>query len=169
MSQIAPDYTMKRMLDDYIERFYNKLATRSAHLAENNYATAISIAAWKEEVAEHWDNFQVESFTCNKDLSIDGPVVGQENIFNIVIDRKELQGMLGVELVITSENPEKHNLELVSVEQFKLVKEEGSKLFFELKRTPSYPGLHKMGFRVYPVNSELPHRMDFAYVRWIQL
>lgn len=169
MSQIAPDYTMKRMLDDYIERFYNKLATRSAHLAENNYATAKSIAAWKEEVAEHWDNFQVESFTCNKDLSIDGPVVGQENIFNIVIDRKELQGMLGVELVITSENPEKHNLELVSVEQFKLVKEEGSKLFFELKRTPSYPGLHKMGFRVYPVNSELPHRMDFAYVRWIQL
>ncbi len=169
MSQIAPDYTMKRMLDDYIERFYNKLATRSAHLSADNYATAKSIAAWKEEVAEHWDSFQVESFTCNKDLSIDGPVVGQENIFNLVIDRKDLQGMLGVELVLTTENPEKHNLEIVTVEQFKLVKEEGAKLFFELKRTPSYPGLHKMGFRVYPLNSELPHRMDFAYVRWIQL
>ncbi|MDO4755131.1 MAG: alpha-glucan family phosphorylase [Parabacteroides sp.] len=169
MCQIAPDYTMKRMLDDYIERFYNKLAVRSTRLIADNYATAKSIAAWKEEVAEHWDSFQVESFTCNKDLAIDGPVVGQENVFSLVIDRKELQGMLGVELVLTAENPEKHQLEPVAVEQFKLVKEEGSKLFFELKRTPSYPGLHKMGFRVYPLNSELPHRMDFAYVRWIQL
>jgi starch phosphorylase len=34
MSQIAPDFTMKRMLDDYISRFYEKLATRSSHLAE---------------------------------------------------------------------------------------------------------------------------------------
>ena len=42
-------------------------------------------------------------------------------------------------------------------------------LFFELKTTPSEAGVHKMGFRVYPVNKELPHRMDFAYVRWIQL
>ena len=30
MSQIAYNYTMKRMLDDYIDRFYKKLATRSA-------------------------------------------------------------------------------------------------------------------------------------------
>ena len=48
------------------------------------------------------------------------------------------------------------------------MKEEGSKLFFELKTTPSEAGNHKIGFRVYPINKELPHRMDFAYVRWIQ-
>ena len=169
MSEIAPDYTMKRMLDDYINRFYNKLATRSAHLRENGFAEAKSIAAWKEEVAEHWDNFQVESFTCSQDLAIDGPVVGKEYNFNLVIDRHELQGMLGVEMVVTKENPDNHQLELLATEQFKLMKEEGSKLFFELKTTPSEAGLHKMGFRVYPVNKELPHRMDFAFVRWIQL
>ena len=169
MSEIAPDYTMKRMLDDYINRFYNKLATRSAHLRENGFAEAKSIAAWKEEVAEHWDNFQVESFTCSQDLAIDGPVVGKEYKFNLVIDRHELQGMLGVEMVVTKENPDNHQLELLATEQFKLMKEEGSKLFFELKTTPSEAGLHKMGFRVYPVNKELPHRMDFAFVRWIQL
>lgn len=49
------------------------------------------------------------------------------------------------------------------------MKEEGSKLFFKLTTTPSEAGNHKIGFRVYPVNKELPHRMDFAYVRWIQL
>ena len=169
MSEIAPDYTMKRMLDDYIDRFYNKLATRSAHLHENGFAEAKAIAAWKEEVAEHWDSFQVESFTCSQDLAIDGPVVGKEYKFDLVIDRHELKGMLGVEMVVTKENPDNHQLELLATEQFKLIKEEGSKLFFELKTTPSEAGLHKMGFRVYPVNKELPHHMDFAFVRWIQL
>ena len=169
MSEIAPDYTMKRMLDDYIDRFYNKLATRSAHLHENGFAEAKAIAAWKEEVAEHWDSFQVESFTCSQDLAIDGPVVGKEYNFNLVIDRHELKGMLGVEMVVTKENPDNHQLELLATEQFKLIKEEGSKLFFELKTSSIEAGLHKMGFRVYPVNKELLHRMDFAFVRWIQL
>ena len=169
MSQIAPDYTMKRMLDDYIDRFYNKLATRSAHLRESSFAEAKAIAAWKEEVAQHWDSFQVDSFTCSQDLAVDSPVVGKEYSFNLVIDRKDLQGMLGAEVVVTKENSENHQLELVYTKQFELKKEEGSKLFFELKTTPSKAGIHKMGFRIYPVNKELPHRMDFAYIRWIQL
>ena len=169
MTEIAPNYTMKRMLDDYIDRFYHKLATRSAHLCENNYAKAKEIAAWKEEVAQHWDCFQVESFTCSKDLSKEGPVVGKEYQFNLVIDRHELQGMLGAEMVLTRENPDNHQLELISVEPFKLLREEGSKLYFELTTTPTVAGLHKMSFRVYPQNPELPHRMDFAYVCWIQL
>ena len=144
MSEIAPDYTMKRMLDDYIDRFYNKLATRSAHLHENGFAEAKAIAAWKEEVAEHWDSFQVESFTCSQDLAIDGPVVGKEYNFNLVIDRHELKGMLGVEMVVTKENPDNHQLELLATEQFKLIKEEGSKLFFELKTASSEDGLPRL-------------------------
>ena len=169
MSEIAPDYTMKRMLDDYINRFYNKLATRSTHLRDNNFAEAKSLAAWKEEVAEHWDSFQVESFTSSQDFSIDSPVVGKNYKINLVIDRHELRGMLGVEMVVTKENPNSHETELLTVQEFKLMKEEGSKLYFELNTTPTEAGNHKMAFRVFPMNKELPHRMDFAYVRWIQL
>jgi len=169
MSEIAPDFTMKRMLDDYIDRFYNKLATRSLLLQGDGFAKAKSIAAWKEEVASHWDKFQVESFTCSQDLSTDMPIVGKEYKFNLVIDRHELQGMLGVEMVTTKENTETHELELIGVEPFTLLKEEGSKLIFELATTPIEAGNHKMGFRVYPLNADLPHRMDFAYVRWIQI
>lgn len=169
IAKIAPDYTMKRMLDDYEDRFYNKLATRSAHLTADKYAVAKKLAAWKEEVAEHWDSFQVESFTADQDFSINGPVVGKEYTFNLVIDRHELKGMLGVDMVVTKEDPEKHTLDIVSVHQFELLKEEGSKLYFKLQTTPTEAGNHRMGFRVFPLNKELPHRMDFAYVRWIQL
>lgn len=169
IAQIAPDYTMKRMLDDYVDRFYNKLATRSAHLSANQFAKAKELAAWKEEVAENWDSFQVESFTHSDTMDTDGPVIGNEYVFNLVIDRKELKGMLGAEMVVTKQNPETHQQELVRVSPFTLKKEEGSKLYFELKTTPSQSGNLKIAFRVYPENKELPHRMDFAYVRWIQM
>ena len=169
MSQIAYDYTMKRMLDDYIDRFYNKLAKRSAVLVKDNFAKAKEIAAWKEEVAAHWDCCEVCSFTSDADVAANGPVVGKEASFSLVVDRHELQGMIGVEAIITKEDPEKHEPKIVDKYEFKLVKEEGTKMFFELKATPVEAGSQKIGFRMFPKNPNLPHRMDFAFVRWIQL
>lgn len=169
MSQIAYDYTMKRMLDDYIDRFYNKLAKRSAVLVKDNFAKAKEIAAWKEEVAAHWDCCEVCSFTSDADFAANGPVVGKEASFSLVVDRHELQGMIGVEAIITKEDPEKHEPKIVDKYEFKLVKEEGTKMFFELKATPVEAGSQKIGFRMFPKNPNLPHRMDFAFVRWIQL
>ncbi len=169
IAEIAPDYTMKRMLDDYIDRFYNRLATRSASLVPNHFAKAKEIAAWKEEVAANWDSFEVESFTCTPDISVNGPVVGNDYLFRMVIDRKDLKGMLGVDMVETKVNQDNQQQELLKTYNFKMMKEEGSKLFFELKATPTIAGDLKVGFRVYPANKDLPHRMDFAYVRWVAL
>lgn len=168
MSQIAPDYTMKRMLDDYIDRFYTKLATRSSRLMENNYAKAREIAAWKSEVAANWDSFVVDSFTYGEEIPPHGQIVGASNSFHIVIDRKDLKGMLGVDLVVVKEKADTHSLELYEIYNFELKKEVGSKLYFELHASPSEAGIYKVAYRVYPVNPELPHRMDFAYVRWVQ-
>ena len=76
--------------------------------------------------------------------------------------------MVGVDIVFTRDNPETHVTEFVQAEPFRLVKEDGARLYFELKRTAQEIGQLKTGFRVYPYNENLPHRMDFAYVRWIQ-
>jgi starch phosphorylase len=169
MSEIAPDYTMKRMLDDYIHRFYNKLAGRSALLKDNRFAKAREIAAWKQEVAEHWDSFQVESVSTDGDLVNAVSMMGREHTVSIVIDRRELRGTLGADLVVTKDNQETNSLDLLAVHPFELKQTEGSKLYFELKWCASEAGVRKIGIRVYPVNEELPHRMDFAYVRWIPL
>lgn len=166
ISQIAPDYTMKRMIDDYVNRFYNKLATRSSSLTANNNAVAKEIVVWKKEVAANWDSFVVESLQL--DNGAIHPVVGEKYTVNLVIDRKKLNSMLGAEIVFTRENPENLKTEFVGSIPFKLVKEEGTKLYFELKETSVRFGHLKAGIRVYPVNEQLPHRMDFAYMRWIQ-
>ncbi|MDR1600932.1 MAG: alpha-glucan family phosphorylase [Tannerella sp.] len=164
ISQIAPHYTMKRMLDDYISGFYSKLAHRVKTLSDNSFAEARSIARWKKDVATNWHTFTVESFQYDADAH---PVVGNDNIVKVVIDRRQLKCMLGVEMVYAKEDPDRHELEFVSTVPFRLIREEGAKLHFELKNKTSEFGHLKVGFRVYPVNEKLPHRMDFAYLRWI--
>jgi len=166
MSQIAPNYTMKRMMDDYFNRFYHKLATRAEILMNNNFAEAKKIADWKKEVAAHWDSLRIESFNYYSQSPYQ-PVVGDDYTINITVDRKDLRSMLGAELVIAQENPENKKLEFLSSHPLNVIKEEGSKLYFELKRTTTEIGHLKAGIRIYPYNENLPHRMDFAYVRWI--
>ena len=61
IAHIAPHYTMKRQLDDYYSKFYNKEAARFKVLAADNYAKAKEIAAWKETVASKWDQIEVVS------------------------------------------------------------------------------------------------------------
>ena len=55
--------------------------------------------------------------------------------------------MLGVELVATKEDPEKHYQVVIKTDQFKLVKEEGSKLYFTLKTTPTAAAPHGLRLR----------------------
>jgi len=47
------------------------------------------------------------------------------------------------------------------------VKTDGSKLYFSLTQRLERAGAFKFAFRMFPKNSDLPHRMDFCYVRWI--
>lgn len=169
IAKIAPHYTTKRMIDDYIERFYTKLANRSKTITANSFAKAKEIAAWKESVASKWDSFVVESIKINgADLNHVNPtfVEGQGYDIEVIIDKKDLTEEIGVEAVIVAHEEGKDD-RFIQAEQFKVEKTEGSKVYFKLRDKFNLVGSHKVGYRVYPLNKDLPHRMDFAYVRWI--
>lgn len=167
IAEIAPHFTTKRMMDDYFDRFYVNLATRSASLQKNNFAKAKKIAAWKESTAAKWDSFEVMKLDFNPNQKVEfknhnGMVYGQ-----VVIDKKELDCDLGVECVVVDFNQATNRPEFIESYEFDLVKQEGSLLYFETRKTLNDPGTHQYGLRVFPKNPDLPHRMDFAYVRWI--
>ena len=82
----------------------------------------------------------------------------------VVIDRKGLPDCIGVELVIT--NQQDGHTDLYKVVDMKNVKSDGSKTYFETDHILKNAGIFKYSFRMYPKNPELPHRQDFAYVRW---
>jgi starch phosphorylase len=168
IAQIAPNYTTKRMIDDYLNKFYIKQAKRLKFIAADNYAKAKEIAAWKEDTASKWDAFTVESAKLNgTEISNihSGMLEGEEQLVEIVIDKKDMLGDLGVESVTV--DIKDNTVMLLDVTKIPLVKKEGGKLYFALKNKLSLTGSHKFAYRIYPENKDIPHRMDFAYVRWI--
>lgn len=165
ISQIAPHYTMKRQLDDYYDRFYNKLAKRFHVLNADNYKKAKEIAAWKEEVAEKWDSIEVVSFEKSEELLQASIQSGKDYTITYVIDEKGLNDAIGIELVtiFTDADGKEH---VYSVEPFEVVKKEGTLYTFQATHSLSNAGSFKVAYRMYPKNPDLPHRQDFCYVRW---
>jgi starch phosphorylase len=167
IAEIAPHYTTKRMMDDYFDRFYLKLAERSRRLAENNYAKAKEIVAWKEDTAAKWDRIEVLKleFQPVQELDINN---GNKRVYGeVIIDKKDIVADLGLECVVVDYDSNANKVTFIEKYEFDLVKTEGSRLFFQTREALNYPGTHQYALRVYPKNRDLPHRMDFAYVKWI--
>lgn len=162
IGHIAPHFTMKRMIDDYIERFYDPEAKRFKALDAHDFALAKEIAAWKNKVVDAWDGIKVLEFNTNNDSQT---TTGNDYTAKAVIDTNGLGRELGLEYVAYRvEDGVEH---LHSVVPFKVVKEEGNILTYELHERLQDPGVYRYAFRLYPINPNLPHRQDFAYVRWI--
>ena len=164
IAHIAPNFTMKRMIDDYINRFYNKEAQRSRHLAENNYAKAKEIAEWKQMVASKWDDIKAVEIQL-PDMSAFNSVCGTEFHSMVKLDTAGLGSNIGVELVVYSF--EDNNMKFKHALPMEITEENGDILTFSQTSTLKDAGEYRFAFRVFPNNSELPHRQDFAYVKWI--
>ena len=162
IGHIAPHFTMKRMIDDYIERFYDPEAKRFKALSAHDYALAKEIVTWKNKVVDAWDGIQVLDMEC------EGPkmsATGNNYSVTVKVDTNGLGRDLGLEYVAyrMEDGVEK----LHSVVPFKVEKEDGSVLTYRLDQRISDAGVYRYAFRLYPINPNLPHRQDFAYVRWI--
>ena len=162
IAQIAPHYTMKRQLDDYYTKFYNKLGSRFAVLSANDNAKAKEIAAWKETVAERWDSIEVLSATNVAELDVTS---GSEIKLTVVLDEKGLDDAVGVECV-TIETDSEGKEHIHAIDTLNLVKKENNLHTFECTPTVNNAGFFKVAYRMYPKNADLPHRQDFCYVRW---
>ena len=163
IGHIAPHFTMKRMIDDYISRFYEPEAKRSKRLRKNDFALAKEIAAWKEKVTAAWDGIKVLDVRHSGEMA--QGVTGEPYKVEIVLDTNGLGTDLGVEEV--SYRTEDGEERLNGVKPFKIVKAEGNIVTYELTSKIKDAGVFRYGYRIYPVNPELPHRMDFAFTRWI--
>ena len=166
IAQIAPHYTMKRQLDDYYEKFYNKEAKRFKEIAKDNYKLAKDIAQWKETVAERWDAISVVS--SNWDFPAIGAETGQKYHLQYVINEQGLDDAVGLEKVdiYTDKNGEER---IFHVEPLKLTGRDGNNYTFEAELAPQQSGNYRSAVRMYPKNKNLPHRQDFCYVRWLEL
>lgn len=165
IAKIAPHYTMKRQLDDYYSKFYNKEYERFQMLSANNNQKAIEIAAWKETVAQRWDSIKVVSTTASDNIKSLTLESGNDFEVTYVVDEQGLDDAVGIDFVImgTGKNNEDYLIKSIPMQ---MVKREGNLYTFNIKTHIDFAGTAKVAFRMYPKHKLLPHRQDFCYVRW---
>ena len=166
IAQIAPHYTMKRQLDDYYSKFYEKEAKRFKELSKDDNRLAKEIAQWKEAVAERWDAINVVS--AEWDFPATGGEAGQKYNLKLVINEQGLDDAVALEKVnvFINKNGEER---IFNVEPLKMTGHEGNNYTFEALLAPQQFGQYKSAVRMYPKNKHLPHRQDFCYVKWLEL
>ena len=166
IAQIAPHYTMKRQLDDYYSKFYEKEAKRFKEISKNDNRLAKEIALWKETVAERWGAINVVS--CEWDFPATGAEAGQKYTLKYVINEQGLDDAIGLEKVNIFVNKDGEE-RIFSVEPLKMTGKDGNNYTFEATLAPTQFGQYKSAVRMYPKNKNLPHRQDFCYVKWLEL
>ncbi len=165
ISGIAPHFTMKRMLDDYSEKYYSKLFKRSSDMQVNNYELARQITTWKRKMIRGWDSIEIVSLMVPN--STDKPLhIGDVFTAEIIIDTNELSPEdIGIELLLGQKvNDEVKNLILSEI--MIMSGATGSIATFRTEIPMIKAGVYDFAFRIFPQKDFLPHRMDFNLVKW---
>lgn len=166
VADIASNFTMNRQLIDYEDRFYNKLAARKAEIVADGYRLAREIAAWKRKVSAAWDKVRVVDVQ-RVNLDREAVYVGEKYRFEVKLDVANLRCEdLGVEMVVARQIVGGEAVNVTRTIQLHCTAVEGSLATYSLDYTPEDTGTFDVALRVFPQNAHLPHRMDFALVKW---
>ncbi len=159
---VSPKFTTRRMITDYIERFYASQYKRSVEICKNDYTIIKDIARWKRQMLHSWHKMEVldvKLLEKNTEIVETGSSYKGEVVLNLNEINPE---NVGVELVI-SENYR----DLISRQEFELLEGSNGKATYILDASINKPGTFQYGIRVFPKHELLPHRQDFGILQWI--
>lgn len=166
MVKIAPEFTMKRMLDDYSDKFYKRLWQRNKYLTGNDFEKAKELDAWKHLMRQEWDDIEVINYS----FEHPGESVyrsGHDYKAEIALDVKNIpKEYVGVEFVIARLN-KYGGYDFVDSQEFKLVSCKNGKCLYRANLVPEKAGTFFYGIRIFPKHKDLPHKQDFYLLRWI--
>ena len=166
VADIASNFTTNRMITDYEDRFYGKLSERHQQLMANDYTLARQIAAWKRRVSGEWDKVRVVE-TKQANIAKEAIMVGNPYRFEVKVDVAALSKEdIGVEVVLANQIEQGRAVKIVSTHEMSVSNVEGSLVTYTIDMTPAQTGSYDVAIRVFAKNANLPHRMDFALVKW---
>jgi len=161
-TQVSPEFTTIRMMNDYFDRFYNKLFDRSKLMKSNNYALPEELNVWKKKLIKNWENIEIIDYSLT-----DG------NTTNLFVNSKynswvklRLNGLepqdVGVQMVLTDSN---HNfLERCDMTFDRI--ENGMVIYICNKQIPM-AGSFRLAVRIHPNHPQLPYQQDLNLMKWL--
>jgi phosphorylase/glycogen(starch) synthase len=167
IADIASNFTTNRMLADYQERYYNKLNERAKNMIAADYTMAREIAAWKECIISRWDGVCVVSVQ-QFDIDSGAIMMGEKYHVGVVLDINGLKPEdIGVELILSKQIDTDGRVDISEKMELSFVSVEGRHARYALDAIPHQTGTYDMALRIFPKSEKLPHRMDFALVKWV--
>jgi glycogen phosphorylase len=165
-SEVAPHFTMKRMLDDYYARFYNKLYDRTHRMQLSNLADATRLTEWKHKVEQLWNGIEVRRADVYDTNNFALPM-GSKFTASVWLHLNGLQpDEVGLELIFFKRSGDNElNIKLHTELVFNKMQDDAA--VYECAVEPGMAGVYEYGLRMFPKHELLPHRQDFALARWI--
>ncbi len=165
IAEIAPEFTMTRMINDYRDRFYLKLHKSSQDFKADNFKLAKEMAEWKNRIKSEWDRIELIQADTSE-LSSSPLVPGKEYKARLQLNINGLNEKdLGAEMIICQTT--KESVEIKKIIEFQKVGNTSGNIDYEVKYSPSKPGSYIYAFRLFPKNEHLAHRQDCEIIRWI--
>ncbi|MCP9235285.1 alpha-glucan family phosphorylase [Lewinella sp. JB7] len=166
IAEVAPVFTMKRMMDDYYERFYLPLGKSAATVREQDLQTGKAYAAWKEATESKWSGIETvenNSFdTVNHALPVGEPFSAEVVIATNGIDPRHL----ALEALFYQRIDEE-TITLRRTQPFKLVAQTEGTATYRIAVDPHLAGVYEYGFRLRPTHELMPHAQDLNLVYWV--
>ena len=163
IAEVAPEFTMKRMIDDYHERFYQKLHQRGKLI---NAGKAKELVAWKNKVTKAWSQIKLVDKSVY-DTDNHSLPLGTEFKAQVRLDLGTLSAEeVGIELLFFKRLNEEE-LEMKSSYPLEVQSAKGSQVTYSCAIEPQMPGVYEYGLRIFAKHPLLPHRQDLNLVKWI--
>ncbi|HPW77836.1 MAG: Maltodextrin phosphorylase [Bacteroidetes bacterium ADurb.Bin037] len=166
VAYVAGNFTTNRMMEDYEQKFYRPLQQRHVKMAEDNYALAKEMAFWKRRMEREWSSLEVLSYTHPND-SKDILTLGSENESRVKLYLGALSTEdIGVEMVITMRGRD-GGIIIDEIVPFTLENVSNGEATYVCRLVPQTAGSYYVASRIFAKNQKMPHRQDFALVKWL--
>ncbi len=155
---IAPQFSARRMVTDYVDGLYRPLAERQRQLFEDGHAAARELAGWRSTTAGWWDGLTVEA-----EVSGEGRL-DREHFVRARVSGAPEDARLSVQLLYRHADATGEDaFEYVELSELQA---SGGDRIFEANFLPGQSGSLVYGVRVQPVNELAASRADAGFVTW---
>lgn len=166
MTEVAPQFTMKRMLDDYTDRYYHKLNRQGQRFFADNFQNARHLAGWKKHLKERWEAIHVLEKdvydTDNYKLALGDDFKIRFKVYLDDINPEDVQ----LEAIFFKRIDE-NTLDLRHDYPIPMVDKGDHHATFETTLSMEITGVYEYGFRLTPKSDLLGHRQCLELVKWL--
>ncbi|NOX46716.1 MAG: alpha-glucan family phosphorylase [Chlorobi bacterium] len=165
LTEVAPNFTMKRMLDDYHRKFYSKLFKLSKRVNEKHFEHAIRIAESKRIIASRWQGLEVVEMRF-PDTSSEPLKLGQDFAVEVVMKTNHIPSAnIGVDLLLGNKENGKVTKVYLS-EELELTSSTGENAVYAGSVHLTVAGIFDFAVRIFAKIDLLNNRQDVNLVKW---